>query len=82
MHTITNFSKRHSSEYISLRQAYMAQERPSYATLLQISNQNYSLRGRKKKKHTDLQSVLPTQSIFIVQTALQWRQAPTACLNL
>lgn len=81
MHTIKIFSKRHSSEYISLRQAYMAQERPGYATF--VTNFKSKLQPAwKEKKHTDLQSVLPTQSIFIVQTALQWRQAPTACLNL
>lgn len=82
MHTITNFSKRHGSEYISLRQAYMAQERPSYATFVTNFKSKLQPAWKKKKKHTDLQSVLPTQSIFIVQTALQWRQAPTACLNL
>lgn len=35
----------------------------------------------EKKKHTDLQSVPPTYSVFTVQTALRWRQAVTACLT-
>lgn len=48
--------------------------------LFKILNRNRIMYGRKKK-HTDLQSVPPTYSIFTVQTALQWRQAVTARLT-
>lgn len=48
--------------------------------LFKILNRNRIMYGRKKK-HTDLQSVPPTHSIFTVQTALKWRQAVTARLT-